>query len=399
MNNKIIFALLFTCFSTSLFSQVEGEVWYKPPFLPFSISWDTDDGFSIKAERSISTPYGTFGLGVSGGLNKKDENTVQVPSNNSKPVYIEVPKYIDKPIFQIRTVEVIKTKIIENKTYILEIRGYKGKASQEFIIKGIDVFLVEVEGKTKIEAREGRVIIDVSESTVNKIMFRGISLGEENESDNINKLCLKYNTTYGMQVQEQSKDITEDYYITEKYRTDYGTIDERSVRKQKITGKELYLTTGGFLVFSQYKDFTKYKVNFEHKRSLIKGYYIDEFQNQPTALYRDILITNKGIGLPIRRMITKKNILGKEKFDDWQDEDHFFQWNEYVSITFNNVDFEGNKQENRIFGHTPYGQTFEVMYGRISGRFNRNYSKFGYSNVELIQFFKELNSTLTKRIK
>ena len=110
--------------------------------------------------------------------------------------------------------------------------------------------------------------------------------------------------------------------------------------------------------------------NLEHVRDLVTKYNITDFDDQPIAYLNDILITKKGIGINLKEQdySTKKEVI-YQPFDSYK----FFTWAHFI-----NLDFNKYLDDKRILMNDPYNDSF------------LHYSKAYFSNVELVQFLKEL---------
>ena len=109
------------------------------------------------------------------------------------------------------------------------------------------------------------------------------------------------------------------------------------------------------------------KWNWEHVRKLVNQYNITDFRDEPLLYLEDMLITKKGIGLklmPWRKSKARKKTIHL-----------FFPWKDFV-----NLKPETYQDERQLKLTTPQKETF-VFNGTAF-----------YSNVELIQFLKELRS-------
>lgn len=355
----IIFLLLFHI--TSIAQDVYG-VSYQPPMLPFSIIL-SNQGLSVKASGSINTPVGEFGLYASNSLIKKDDDVVDIPmKENANPIYIEIPKYdtitkyIEKPIIKITEVEKIVTKTILDKSYVIELRNFNGKSKQEFIISGVDIMLIEAEGKTKIEAKEGRMIIDLSNSKLTQLNFRGGNLGHEDFNDILTKLLLKYNDMNNFQ------------------------------SKIRNSSSNSYINNNGFIVLSDYNNFSQY-YNFKSLRRLEDDFNIN-YKDLPIGYYRKhILVTKKGIG--INHALIKKGVkkFPKKKYE--RNNHIFLNWNQFLNLAYSIKKDKTGKELILLknIGTDKHDAYFERFGG---GEFTKN---------NIVQFFNELKETIIKEIR
>ncbi len=345
--NTIILMLL----AINGFSQSDGgSNWQKPPVLPILLTWDTD-GLNIHAENSVASASDMpFGLEISGDLQAITEDKIRVNETDFEtPVYIELDPYFkkvsenqsknmvkkEKPVIKINRKGVAKRVASLDRSFTLELKNYEGNKSQEFVVNGIDVFLIETKGSTKIEAYEKRIVIDVAESGVNQIMFRGGRLLQGNLMEKIPILCQSYN---------------------DKYKEDHA-----------FTVEDTLLSPG-----------TKWQL--DHVRDLITKFNITDFRDESLAYLDEVIITKKGIGFNVRAGSFKRNG-GWIKYSKGHTY-KFFRWAKFI-----NLEFEKYYDHKQIKIKGPYGNNY-----LFDGNPN-------FSNVELIQFLKELNYIISSNVK
>ena len=346
--NTIIIMLLV---STVCYSQSEASSkWQKPPVLPIVLSWG-QEGLNIHAERTIAAAASIpFDLEISGELEKLSSDEIHVSESDfNTPVFIELDSYFseldankvkgeraaEKPRIKIDRDGRKRKDMSEEKVFTLELRNFEGNKTQEFIVNGIDVFLIETEGNTKIEAYQKKIVIDVADSGVKEIMFRGGRLLKSNFVEKVPSLCQQYNDKF----QEQAAFTVEDTLLSP---------------------------------MSRWK--------LEHVRDLITKYNITDFRDEPLAYLGNLFITKNGIGFRVRTGTFKKNG-GWTKYS----KDHnymFFPWAKFINLEF---DKYYNDRQLKIVA--PYSDNY-IYEG------NPN-----FSNVEMIQFLKELNHLVSTSIK
>lgn len=377
-----IFATLTTTVAQDL------AVKYKPPFFPVSISYSTKSGFKVSVEQSISTPLGTIGFSVSEQLSKDEKGNVIIEdtkANQEKIVYIEVPRYITKekivvrkeveyidrtvpiktpPIIKIREIE--KEVIIEDKSYRIEIIRYKGNKTKTFIIKGLDVLNVEAEGNVKIQASEGKLVIDLKKAEVKKLMFRGGQLSPETVEDKIVKLCNHYNEKFG---------LNGNYYAS-----------------SLITNEEL-----------------KSNPELDHLRNLIESAVITDYDLVPLALHKNFLIVNKGIVLLLSN---RSNInvddcrCSKSPSPKLQLRYTFMDWSSFLTHEFS---FDKQQKKAVISSNTKLSVNLLTerkerkkslyQYKAFVLQNKKEKTKNGLKDIEFVQFLKELQATIINSVQ
>lgn len=160
------------------------DIEYKPPFLPFAITYSTAEGFGIKGTASIITPIGqfsisspTYNLSASGSEQNKNKTVnerviVEKPVYRDRVVYKEIKgedKIVEVPVIK----ELVKEVIVKEKEYLLVIRNRDSNNDMLFIIKGVDELEAEIEGHSRILAKEGQLVIDITDAEIIQIEFRG----------------------------------------------------------------------------------------------------------------------------------------------------------------------------------------------------------------------------------
>lgn len=342
-NTFFTFFLFISCFK--VFGQnAPGNTteWQKPPVLPILVSWD-QEGLNIQAEKSLVSNPEAFNVEISGDLELLAGDVIRVEDTDFyNPVYIELDKFfgeskdangktMQKPVIKIDK-EGKSRRINENaNAFVLELRNFNGQKKQEFIVNGIDVFLIETNGNTKIEAYDKKIILDVADSQVNQIMFRGGKLKINDFLEKIPQLCMSYNEKY----QELNAFTVQD-----------STLNEENDWK------------------------------IQHVRDLITKYDITDFRDQPLAYLGDLIITKNGIGFKVKDGEFKKGGGWTKYSKDYIFK--FFKWEKFINLEFSK--FYDDKQ-------------FKIM-----GPYNNYYLHDGnefFSNVEMIQFLKELNYTIS----
>lgn len=123
---------------------------YKPDFLPVKLNIGAD-GVSISGDKSIVTPIGEFSIGASYSL----------PKRESASIYV----------------------ILRDRNRGEKGRGEKGFDDVYLVKSGSDDFIAVVNGKTTIQIRDGQVLIDVTDGTIESVEFkRGEPTTKEGET-------------------------------------------------------------------------------------------------------------------------------------------------------------------------------------------------------------------------
>ena len=351
MRRTNTFILMLLLSSTVGYSQSEtGSQWQKPPVLPIVLSWG-QQGLNIHAERTMTaTASIPFDLEISGELERLGNDEIHVSENDfNTPVFIELNSYFSeidaaeedgdlpsaRPRIRIDRDGSKRKDYDDDKVFTLELRNFEGNKSQEFIVNGIDVFLIETEGNTKIEAYQKKIVVDVAESGVKEIMFRGGRLLRSNFVEKVPVLCQQYNDRF----QEEAAFAVEDTVLSP---------------------------------LSQWK--------LEHVRDLITKYNITDFRDEPLAYLGNMFITKNGIGFSVRTGTFKKNG-GWTKYSKAPTY-KFFPWAKFINLEF--------------------AKYYNDRQLKIIAPYNNNYIYNGnpnFSNVEMIQFLKELNYLVSTSIK
>lgn len=116
--------------------------------------------------------------------------------------------------------------------------------------------------------------------------------------------------------------------------------------------------------------------NLVRVRSLIAMYNLTDFRDEPLAYLESMIITKKGIGLNLKNGYFRKNGKWVEGGAGYRYQ--FFEWTRFV-----NLDFEKYIRSKEVKIKVPYNQTY-LYPGNQS-----------FSNVETIQFLKELQYTIS----
>jgi len=204
MKTADITLLIFISTMGTLNAQLEGE--WKLPILPIAITINTAGEIGIKGTTSIVTPIGQFSISspsykVSPSSSEQNNNKIikerviiEKPVYRDRIVYKEVKgedKIIKIPVVK----EVVKEVIVKEKEYLLVIRNRYLNNDMLFIIKGVDELEAEIKGHTCILAKEGQIIIDISDAAISQIKFRGKKIDyPKTEPDNYEKYTQRVNT-------------------------------------------------------------------------------------------------------------------------------------------------------------------------------------------------------------
>lgn len=384
---------------------------YAPALLPFSIVLGAN-GWSICEENAGNSAVSAFSLSADdhfSNIHGVIEPTSGV-LKSGHPICIEAPEATAaRPVITVR--EAATTAPQEVHSYIVELRNYLGK-TQEFVIKGYDVLSVEIEGQTTITAQEGRLIIDMLENNVKKIMFKGNALTSESLESKLAKVCLKYNYQYNQMARH--------YYC---YETNDGSrihctpvpVNARTQKKPcelVLRNEEFFknrlgdlrvcdsILTTGFFVYSSFSYLHKYGKHINYGRKLVTRYKIYDFDNQAIAFCNDLLLTSSGIGIPLTTDVIRVDsvevlnrrgkVIGKKAVSRTE------QVTKYSYIPF--ADFVGysfeshENSERAIVVRNKSNQ--KSVYG------NDLYTdKQGFSNTEIIQFFNDVKKAINENTR
>jgi hypothetical protein len=114
-----------------------GDVGYKPPLVPVKFSVDSQGKPSVSGSKELVTPVGTFSIGAKYSLDSIRSDAVRV--------------------------------VIQNKKI-----GDTGSRYIYDVTTGDGEFTAVVNGKTTIQVSDRRVLIDVTEGTIESIQLKGI---------------------------------------------------------------------------------------------------------------------------------------------------------------------------------------------------------------------------------
>lgn len=220
-------------------SLIAQEIGWKVPFLPVQITYDFNEGFGIKGTSSMVTPIGEFSISTpsynvskgKSGNTYSDNNRVQTRSGNrynysrgyssTRVKYVDKVKYVKVPVYK----EVIKEVIVKEKEYLVILRDRNRNKDMAFLVKGVAEFEAVLKGKTTITAREGQIIIDITDTDYQEIYFKGRRVENPVKfTDKIFGLCNKYSEFGNGSLGEESfffkKDISKSEYhrITSEYK-------------------------------------------------------------------------------------------------------------------------------------------------------------------------------------
>lgn len=313
MYKKITLILLTLILTTSLaIAQWEGE--WKLPFIPVALTYNTEDGFGIKGTASMLTPIGEFSISTptyktSSSSSEQGNKRINERVIVEKPVYVDRIiykdiKYVDR-IVKVPTIkEVIKIKevIVKEKEYLLVIRNRHTNRDMLFIIKGIDEFEAELDGHTSILAKEGQVIIDVTDAEISQVKFRGRSIeNPESLSDNIFTLCNRYNndpSNFGKNGAKSTK--------TFLFKKDYFPNKVDNYRKI-LSDHKIFSSRYDVISIARFDDSRQIKC---------------EGQDGIASLDQVLIFTDKGVFwnlINIKRKFLKTTIKTKYIFTTWED--------------------------------------------------------------------------------
>jgi hypothetical protein len=198
--------------------------------------------------------------------------------------------------------------------------------------------------------------VELLESKLTSLQFRGGNLVKDDLSDLIVKLCQKYNQEYQLKVKQNKN----------------GDGTKRSIHSE------------GFLLYGKYQ-VEEYPETFEKIRDLRDNYKIKDFNNKTVALLEDNLFPQNGIGFKISveekvycDKFFRKNVeCGEKEYDLYE----FKYWNDILKL---NISDKGND----------WNSYFVYSYD-VKKYFNNR----RFKNVEMQQFFIELQNLIYSEIK
>lgn len=355
------FNTLFLLFVVCLLGQVSNVAGQYGVFnpnlsdLPIIISWD-DDGARITANITGNRSSNLLELTPSRYLDQIGNDLIRVTVNNGNtPVIIDLSDYYKddvtgtEALVESSKVDVFMPKITlasfnEPNSFIVELEQFSNdskNAKQTFIFKGLDVFFLGADDCANIMANGNIIKVSVRKCDTKYFVLKGGSLDLADIEMKIPELCNKYN----------------DRYYTR--------------------GK-----TNGFVCLKDCEDDdpNAYK-NISHSRGLITRYNITDFEDAPISFIDNLLITSKGVGLNLKfedAENSKKNKIAYTAYDNYR----FFPWYEFINLSFSKY-IDGNQ----LMIRDPYNNSY--IYN----------SKVHFSNVELIQFFKELKALISDGVQ
>lgn len=347
---------------------LHGQIGYLNPNLkelPLVISWN-GDGIKISATGVYANTTQFLQVKASRHLEQTGSNEVRVvPGVNNTPVIIDITNFFQKaeptadatqmvdshlPSIELEMPKLTLSNYNEPNSFILDLRGFldgDGYSHQLFLFRGLDVFFVATDNCADLAANANRVLVNVEHCEVKHVILKGGLLSLEDVDAKIPALCRKYNDRYHSQ----------------------GSRDAFICLEDCKGDNPLALQ------------------NQSHVRSLITKYNITDFKDYPISFLDDVIITKKGVGLnlkakPLKSKKNHKRRKNKKMVYDAYDYYKFFPWYEFINLSFTKY-----IDENRMLIEDAYNNTYI---------FN---SRQHFTNVELIQFFNELNALISAQVK
>lgn len=319
MTKRCIILIVTIIFSTS--SNVKSqEIGWKVPFLPIEITYDFNSGFGIKGTSSLVTPIGEFSISSStynvssatGGRNYNDSNRVRTSSgrassynSTTKVKYVDKVQYVKVPVYK----EVIREVIVKEKEYLLILRNRNTGKDLAFLIKGVADFEAILKGETRISASEGQIIIDITDTDYQRMLFKGRKVDNPSSfTDRVYSLCQKF--------------------------SDYGNGSEGGVSfydKENISKTQFYNISSAYKVRNnKYETISIIELSewrYDYDCRYCKG------QLREKLSYTDhIILAENGIyWSPLE--IQKKRL--RKEFDSYY---NFATWKEFANMTIKRVD-------------------------------------------------------------
>ena len=330
-------------------AEYNPETFNKPPELPLSISWD-ENGINIRASQALINTNNLFDSKPSKYLEKVGNDLIRINLGGDKiPVEIDLTKYYQE------------LKMLKN-----------GVAK----VSNVEAPLIKVEHpdlavKNEEKSKQFRLVIENFTKRARKeIIFRGMDvfLVEADRSatvfSNGNKIVLNV----------RKSDVKR--IVTRGGLFSIDGLDEKIVALCNKYNKKFGETA--FICFDQELEDSEIW-NLEHVRDLVTKFNITDFDDQPIAYLNDILITKKGIGINLKKeeYDSRKETI-YQPFDSYE----FFTWANLI-----NMDFSKYLDSKRILIKDPYSKTYI------------HYSKAYFSNVELVQFLKELRYVISLNLE
>lgn len=355
LTNTFMTILCLAC--TFVYGQSDFQ--QKPPELPINLSWD-ESGILIRTQRKAFNSSDFLRIQPAEHLDKVGNDLIRIQINDD-----ETPIVIDfTPFFAANSTESQDSDQIQEpvapyidiyrpslsleygnergqyKLVLNEFAKSRRKEKQIFIIKGLDAFLVESDQQTQVEAKESTISVDLSESLFNYLVLRGGTLELTDLENTLPSLVHKYN---------------------EKFREDTAFISKGSDEIPQHPSWDL-----------------------DYVRDLVTKYNITDFDDLPIAYLEEVIFTTKGIGLNLRKLEPeKKGFMKYEEATISVMKNEFFYWPAFINLSFEKF---GVSDED-ILIQDPYGSHYIYK------------SKNFFSNVELIQFFKELQYHIFSNLK
>ena len=340
LQNKLLFT---TVLCYLVLSQAFGQHNYrlkeslKSPLLPVQISWD-DFGINIRMDGVAPDDDTTFEVSSSRYLEKMSSDLIRVVLGEPDvPVVIDLANFYKPETARASgtgMVSVTKpTQSLEiyerEQNFTFELINFSKKryyTRQNIIIKGLNTFLIEMNPDVQPREINKKIKLDLTNSNTTYIALRGGLLQLADLEETIPTLCAKYNQKF----------------------SEYGSFV--CVRDCIANQSEKEL------------DFV---------RDLITKYNVTDFNDEPIAFLKQIIMTKNGIGLPTifqpeAARFSKKIPAPVTKYK-------FYKWGDFI-----NLQFDKSKKEKGFLILTPYQ---EILYSETTSDF---------SNVELIQFLNEL---------
>jgi|GEM_PF-1494011 len=364
--NTILLTLMIVCMGFSFHSHA--QIGYLNPNLkelPIVISW-TGEGIKISAKGTYANTTNFLHVKSSRYLEQTGSNEIKVnPGSVNTPVIIDMSNFLKKteptadtgnmvvdtstPFIDVEMPKLALSNYNEPNSFILDLRGFMnegGYSQQLFLFRGLDVFFVATDNCANLAANGNKVLASVGHCDVKHVVLKGGLLDLDDMDEKIPALCRKYNERYYTQSDGNAFVCLEDCK------------EEDPLALQNQT----------------------------HVRGLVTKYNITDYEDHPISFLDDVILTKKGVGLNLKAKPLKpiKNKRKKNKKVAYDAYDHykFFPWYEFINLSFSKY-----VDENQLLIEDAYNNSY-IFNSRVH-----------FSNVELIQFFGELQALISAQVK
>ncbi len=320
-----------------------------PPELPITLSWD-ENGVNIRANRKNYASNNVFQAKPSKYLEKVGNDLIRINlGGDDIPVLIDLTRYYE----ELENLENGFTKINNTES------------------AWITVDHPDLAVETILDERSYTLVLENYAKRARKeIILRGMDVFLV-EADKSAKLYSNANKIF-----VDVKKATNNKLVLRGALLDIEGLDESIPKLCNKYNKKFGETA--FICFDEDAEDSEIW-NLEHVRDLITKYNITDFEDKPIAYLNFIFITKKGIGFNLKAedYKTRKEIVYLP-----QDSYQFFPWQDFLNLEFNKY-----LDNIRVFVNDPYDKTYI------------HYSKTHFSNVELVQFLKELKHVVGMKMK